>query len=74
MPRFDLRQNDGTLDPLASFKVLAVMCDPQIKFLPFHEVWITYWHRFALILGLRDADPAHADHAACAEPNNRAGH
>src|SRR4029077_8730962 len=23
----------------------------QIKFLPFHEVWITYWHRFAVILG-----------------------
>jgi hypothetical protein len=22
-----------------------------IKFLPFHEVWITYWHRFAVILG-----------------------
>src|SRR6185295_15807171 len=21
----------------------------QIKFLPFHEVWITYWHRFAVI-------------------------
>ena len=29
MPRFDLRQNDGTLDPLASFKVLAVMCHPN---------------------------------------------
>jgi hypothetical protein len=29
MPRFDLRQNDGTIDPLASFKVLAVMCDPH---------------------------------------------
>jgi Pentapeptide repeats (8 copies) len=23
----------------------------QTKFLPFHEVWITYWHRFAVILG-----------------------
>ena len=23
----------------------------QIKFLPFHEVWITYWHRFAVIVG-----------------------
>lgn len=29
MPRFDLRQDDGTLDPLASFKVLAVMCHPD---------------------------------------------
>ncbi len=29
MPRFDLRQNDGTLHPLASFKVLAVMCHPR---------------------------------------------
>jgi len=29
MPRFDLRQDDGTLDPLASFKVLAVMCHPN---------------------------------------------
>ena len=29
MPRFDLRQNDGTLDPLAPFKVLAVMCHPN---------------------------------------------
>ena len=28
MPRFDLRQDDGTLHPLASFKVLAVMCHP----------------------------------------------
>jgi hypothetical protein len=28
MPRFDLRQDDGTLDPLAPFKVLAVMCHP----------------------------------------------
>ena len=24
----------------------------QIKFLPYHEVWITYWHRIAVILGL----------------------
>jgi Pentapeptide repeats (8 copies) len=23
----------------------------QIKFLPYHEVWITYWHRFAVIVG-----------------------
>jgi hypothetical protein len=29
MPRFDLRQNNGTLDPLASFKALAVMCHPH---------------------------------------------
>jgi hypothetical protein len=29
MPRFDLRQNDGTLHPLAPFKVLAVMCHPK---------------------------------------------
>lgn len=29
MPRFDLRQDDGTLDPLASFTVLAVMCYPD---------------------------------------------
>ena len=29
MPRFDLRQDDGTLDPLAPFKVLAVMCHPN---------------------------------------------
>ena len=28
MPRFDLRQDDGTLHPLAPFKVLAVMCHP----------------------------------------------
>jgi len=28
MPRFDLREDDGTLDPLATFKVLAVMCHP----------------------------------------------
>ena len=24
----------------------------QFKFLPYHEVWITHWHRFAVILGL----------------------
>jgi hypothetical protein len=29
MPRFDLRQDDGTLDPLAPFKVLVVMCHPN---------------------------------------------
>jgi hypothetical protein len=29
MPRFDLRQDDGVLDPLATFKVLAVMCHPN---------------------------------------------
>ena len=29
MPRFDLRQDDGTLHPLASFKVLAVMLHPS---------------------------------------------
>ena len=23
----------------------------QIKFLAFHDVWITYWHRFAVLLG-----------------------
>jgi hypothetical protein len=28
MPRFDLRQKDGTVHPLAPFKVLAVMCHP----------------------------------------------
>lgn len=28
MPHFDLHQDEGTLDPLASFKVLAVMCHP----------------------------------------------
>jgi len=33
MPRFDLRQDDGTLDPLASFKVLAVMCGPHDRVL-----------------------------------------
>jgi hypothetical protein len=29
MPLFDLRQNDGRLDPLAPFKVLTVMCHPN---------------------------------------------
>jgi hypothetical protein len=29
MPIFDLRQSDRTLDPLASFKVLTVMCHPN---------------------------------------------
>jgi len=29
MPRFDLRQDDGTLDPLAPSKVLTVMCHPN---------------------------------------------
>jgi hypothetical protein len=29
MPRFDLRQDNGAFDPLASFKVLAVMCGPH---------------------------------------------
>src|SRR4029077_3136376 len=24
----------------------------QIKFLPYHAVWITYWHRIAVLLGL----------------------
>jgi len=33
MPRFDLRQDDGTLHPLASFKVLAVMCHPSNRVL-----------------------------------------
>jgi len=28
MPRFDIRKNDTTLDDLAPFKVLAVMCHP----------------------------------------------
>lgn len=31
MPRFDLRQDDGTLDPLAPFKVLTVMCYPNSR-------------------------------------------
>jgi hypothetical protein len=31
MPLFDLRQNDGTLNPLAPFKVLAVMCHPNAR-------------------------------------------
>jgi hypothetical protein len=29
MPRFDLRGDDGKLDPLAPFKVLTVMCHPD---------------------------------------------
>jgi hypothetical protein len=29
MPLFDLRQDDGTLDPLAPFNVLAVMSHPN---------------------------------------------
>jgi hypothetical protein len=29
MPRFNLLQDDGTLDPLAPFKVLAIMCHPN---------------------------------------------
>jgi len=29
MPRFDLRQDDGTLDALAPFKVLTAMCHPN---------------------------------------------
>jgi hypothetical protein len=29
MPRFELRQDNGTLDPLAPFKVLTVMCHPN---------------------------------------------
>jgi hypothetical protein len=33
MPRFDLRLDDGTLDPLASFKVLAVICHPHNRIL-----------------------------------------
>ena len=24
----------------------------QIKFLPYHEVWVTYWHRIAVLVGL----------------------
>jgi hypothetical protein len=24
----------------------------QVSFLPYHEVWITYWHRLAVLLGL----------------------
>ena len=24
----------------------------QVKFLPYHEVWITYWHRIAVLIGL----------------------
>ena len=29
MPLFNLRHDDGTLDPLAPFKVLTVMCHPN---------------------------------------------
>jgi hypothetical protein len=29
VPLFDLRQDDGTVDPLAFFKVLTVMCHPN---------------------------------------------
>jgi hypothetical protein len=29
MPRFDLRQDDETLKPLASFQVLAIICCPS---------------------------------------------
>ncbi len=24
----------------------------QIKFIPYHEVWVTYWHRIAVLVGL----------------------
>jgi hypothetical protein len=30
---------------------IATLLYFQIKFLPYHEVWITCWHRFAVILG-----------------------
>ncbi|HMK40056.1 MAG TPA: pentapeptide repeat-containing protein [Methyloceanibacter sp.] len=30
---------------------IATLLYFQIKFLPYHEVWITYWHRVAVILG-----------------------
>ena len=30
---------------------IATLLYFQIKFLPYHEVWITYWHRLAVILG-----------------------
>jgi uncharacterized protein YjbI with pentapeptide repeats len=30
---------------------IATLLYFQVKFLPYHEVWITYWHRFAVILG-----------------------
>ena len=30
---------------------IATLLYFQIKFLPYHEIWITYWHRFAVILG-----------------------
>jgi len=29
MPRFDLRQDEESLKPLAAFQVLAVMCRPM---------------------------------------------
>ena len=29
MPRFDLREDEDTLEPLAPFQVLAVMCYPN---------------------------------------------
>ena len=35
----------------------------QIKFLPYHDVSITYWHRHRRDPRLRHADPAHAAHA-----------
>jgi hypothetical protein len=31
VPRIELREEHGTLDPLASFKVLAVMCHPNSR-------------------------------------------
>ena len=31
MPQFDLRNKDGKIDPLAPFKVLAVMCHPTSR-------------------------------------------
>jgi hypothetical protein len=30
---------------------IATLLYFQVKFLPYHEVWVTYWHRFAVILG-----------------------
>jgi hypothetical protein len=30
---------------------IATLLYFQVKFLPYHEVWITYWHRIAVILG-----------------------
>ena len=41
MPHFDLRQDDGTLDPLASFKVLAVMCHPNNRIQQGKRCWQT---------------------------------